>query len=194
MAARGGLACVLSCFGVASLCLLVTGRAAAITIESAETAFRDKHYEYELVATLDAPLDRVQAVLRDYEHYRELDERILEARVIERPQDYSAILATTVRVCFGPFCRDVKRVELVEESPLGLSATADPARSQVKFGETRIFLAVVPEGRTRISYRTSIVPDFWVPPIPGRRWMLKTLADSTNDLFRGVEKRAQQSP
>ena len=172
--------------------LLASAPAAAFDIESAQTAYRDRHYEYDLVATLDAPLERVQAVLRDYEHYGTLDERILEAHVIERPSASIAILATTLRVCFGPFCRNVKRVERVEESPLGLSAIADPARSEVKFGETRVYLALTADGRTRISYRTSIVPDFWIPPIPGRRWMLRTLADSTIDLFRGVEKRAQE--
>jgi hypothetical protein len=162
----------------------------ALDIERSHAVYTNKHYQYELVAILDAPVDRVQAVLRDYEDYKDLDPRILEARVIARPAAYVAILETTVRACFGPFCRNVKRVERVEESPLGLSAKADPDRSEVKFGETRVMLSVT-EGRTRVSYRTSIVPDFWIPPFPGRRWMLRTLEESTTNLFRGVEKRAR---
>jgi hypothetical protein len=164
----------------------------ALEIETSHAAYVNKHYQYELVAIIDAPVDRVQAVLRDYEDYKDLDPRILEARVIARPAAYVAILETTVRACFGPFCRDVKRVERVEESPLGLSAKADPDRSEVKFGETVVMLSVT-EGRTRVSYRTSIVPDFWIPPFPGRRWMLRTLEQSTMNLFRGVEKRARAS-
>ena len=49
------------------------------------------------------------------------------------------------------------------------------------------------EGRTRVSYRTSIVPDFWIPPFAGRRWLLKTLEDATTDLFRNVEAKAKAS-
>ncbi|HEY6645003.1 hypothetical protein [Povalibacter sp.] len=172
--------------------LLIVPSAHAFEIERSQATYADKHYQYELVAIIDAPADRVQAVLRDYEHYPQLDSRILEARVIERPSSYVSILQTTVRACFGPFCRNVKRIERVEESPLELTAKADPQRSDVKFGETSLMLSVT-NGRTRVSYRTSIVPDFWIPPIPGRRWLLHTLEDSTTHLFRGVEKRAQAS-
>src|SRR6188768_895223 len=153
------------------LCLLAGGPSYALTIEHANASYKDKHYEFEMIAIVDAPVESVQAVLRDYESYKELDPRILDAHVIERPTAYISILETTLRVCFGPFCRNVKRVELVEEAPLQLSAIADPARSDVKYGETRMKLSVS-EGRTRVSYQTSIVPNFWIPPVAGRRWLL----------------------
>ena len=172
------------------LCLLAGGPSYALTIEHANASYKDKHYEFEMIAIVDAPVERVQAVLRDYESYKELDPRILDAHVIERPTDYISILETTLHVCFGPFCRNVKHVEHVEEAPLQLSAIADPERSDVKYGETRMKLSVS-EGRTRVSYHTSIVPNFWIPAVAGRRWLLNTLADGTTDLFRQVEKKAQ---
>jgi hypothetical protein len=165
----------------------------AFTIERAESRYVGTHYEFELVAILDAPPERVEAVLRDYANYTALDARILEARVLERPAQYAAVLATTVRACLGPFCRNVKRVERVEESPLELKAVTDPARSDVTFGETHTMLSVT-EGRTRVSYRTAITPSFWVPAIAGRRWMLNTLSDATIELFKNVELRAKVSP
>src|SRR5688572_5732031 len=98
---------------LAACCLLpvLPSFAHALDIESSHAAYTNKHYEYELVAIIDAPVDRVQAVLRNYKDYKDLDPRILEARVIARPAAYVAILETTVRACFGPFCRNVKRVE-----------------------------------------------------------------------------------
>lgn len=164
--------------------------AQAFEIEHSAALYHDKHYQFEFVALLDAPLDRVQAVLRDYEHYPQLDPRILEARVLERPTDYVAVLETIVRACFGPFCRNVKRVERVEESPLELAAITDASRSDVRFGETRTMLSVS-DGRTRVSYRTSVEPAFWIPRFVGRRWMLKTLEAATTNLFRNVELKAQ---
>jgi hypothetical protein len=164
----------------------------AFQIERSETRYADRHYEFELVATLDAPIERVEAVLRDYPHYPELDGRIIEAKVLERPTERVAMLQTTLRVCFGPFCRNVKRVERVEELPNELIAVSDAAQSDVKSGETRTQLSQAERG-TRVNYRTSIAPDFWIPAFVGRRWMLGTLRDATVDLFKNVEKRANRS-
>lgn len=165
----------------------------AFNIERSQSSYANKHYQYELVVTLDVPIDRVETVLRDYESYPALDSRILQARVIERPSEHVAMLETTVRACFGWFCRNVKRVERVEESTHGLVATTDPSRSDVKSGETRMQLAAADGGRTRVTYRTNILPGFWIPSLVGRRWMLNTLEDATNDLFMNVEMKAQGS-
>lgn len=166
----------------------------AFTIEHVSTRYFERRYECELVLTVDAPLDRVLAVLRDYERYPALHPRILQAHVIERPQDGVALLETVVRACFGPFCRNVRRTERVEERALELSAYTDPARSDVRFGETHTRLEPLPGGGVRIDYHTSVSPGFWIPPLVGRRWMLRTLEDAALDLFRNVEKRAQEAP
>jgi hypothetical protein len=164
----------------------------ALEIERAEALYTDdKHFQFEFVALLDAPANKVEAVLRDYEKYPQLDGRILEAHVLERPAEYAVILSTTLRACFGPFCRNVRRIERVEEYPLELKAVTDPARSDVKFGETRTLLSVS-EGRTRVSYRTSIIPGFWIPAIAGRRWMLNELREATIELFGNVETKAKE--
>jgi hypothetical protein len=167
------------------------GSAQAFEIEHRSVQFADRHYRFELVVTLNAPVDRVEAVLRDYEHYPQLDDRILQAKVLGRPQSDVAILQTLLHACFGPFCRNVQRIERVTESHLGLIAISDPRRSDVKFGESYTALSPLDGGRSRISYRTDIVPDFWIPSLVGRRFMLKTLEDATTTLFRNVESKAQ---
>jgi hypothetical protein len=43
-----------------------------------------------------------------------------------------------------------------------------------------------------VKYVTSVVPDFWVPPLGGRRMMLKMLETETSDLFMNVEAKASQ--
>lgn len=165
--------------------------ACAFETEYADSTFVEKQFRCQVVALLDAPASAVQAVLRDYEQYPSLDSRILEARVLERPTPHSATLETILRACFGPFCRKVKRVEEVREAHLALSAITDPSRSDVRFGETYTLIEAVGDKQTRITYRTSIVPGFWVPALGGRRWMLRTLEDATLTLFENVESRAQ---
>jgi hypothetical protein len=173
--------------------LATSSRAFAFELQFAEAKFIDEEYRFEMTAVLDAPVKYVESVLRDYESYKTLDARILEARVIERSEDqHTATLATTLRACFGPICRNVKRIERVEESPLGLLAVTDASRSDMKFGETRMQLTDADDGRTRITYRTRLKPDFWIPALIARRIMLTTLEDATIELFQNVEKRAQQ--
>jgi hypothetical protein len=166
--------------------------AGAFEIEKSETRYADRRYQCELSVKLDAPPDKVEAVLRDYERYPSLDTRILQARVLERPEPNVVVLETTVRVCFGWFCRNVNRVERVQESEHALAATADPSRSDVKFGETSTQLSPDADGGTLIHYRTSITPAFWIPSVVGRRWMLRTLEDASGDLFMNVEMRAKK--
>jgi Polyketide cyclase / dehydrase and lipid transport len=165
--------------------------AQAFEIEHSKASYADRKYQYELRVRLDAPPERVEAVLRDYEHYPQLDTRILEARIVERPAENVTLLETKVRACFGWFCRNVKRVERVEESAGALAAITDPARSDVRFGETHTSVSAAGEGSTLVSYRTSITPGFWIPSFVGRRWMLSTLANATSDLFMNVEEHAR---
>jgi hypothetical protein len=170
---------------------LWAGAAGAFEIQHSETRYADRRFQCDLDIRLDAPLDKVEAILRDYEKYPALDARILEARVIGRPAPNVAMLETKLRFCMGWFCRNVNRVERVEESPHALAAIADPARSDVKFGETRMQLSPGENGGTLVHYRTSITPAFWIPSVVGRRWMLRTLQDATGNLFMNVETKAR---
>lgn len=179
--------------GFALAVLLLASPAHAFTIERSEARYVEKHFTYELVVTLDAPIDRVSQVLQDYAGYPSLNERILEAKVLERPAPDVVILQTTVEVCFAWICRNVIRVERVREARYSLLAIADPARSDVKFGETHSQLAPAHEGATRVTYVTNVVPGFWVPPLGGRRMMLKMLETETRALFMSVERKASQS-
>ena len=172
--------------------LLSAPAARAFTIEHSEARYVDEHFRYELVVTLDAPIDRVDEVLRNYADYPALNGRILSAKVLERPAPGVVTLETTVEVCFAWFCRDVTRVERVEESKYTLLAVADPARSNVRFSETRSELTPGHDGATRVRYVTNVVPDFWVPPVGGRRMLLKMLETETRDLFMSVEEKARQ--
>lgn len=171
---------------------LWAGAVSAFEIEHSETRYVNRRYQCDLTVRLDAPLDKVESVLRDYEQYPSLDTRILRARVLDRPAPDVVTLETTLRVCFGPFCRNVTRVERVEEQQHVLAATADPSRSDVKFGETRTQLSPDAKGGTLVHYRTSITPSFWIPSIVGRRWMLRTLEDASGSLFMNVEMQAKK--
>ncbi|WP_161810618.1 SRPBCC family protein [Steroidobacter agaridevorans] len=176
---------------LAAALLLSAPAAGAFTIERSEARYVDKRFRYELIVTLDAPIERVDEVLRDYADYPSLNHRILESKILERPAPDTVTLETTVEVCFGWFCRNVTRVERVQESKYALLAVADPERSDVKFSETRSELSTGHHGATRVKYVTNVVPGFWVPALGGRRMLLRTLENETRDLFMNVEEKAR---
>ena len=102
-------------------------------------------------------------MLRDYEKYPSLDTRILAGA-----RDWTA------RAERGDAGNDAAHVPGMvlpqrhpcrarEESQHALAATADPNRSDVKFGETHLQLAPGEHGSTLVRYSTSITPGFWIP-------------------------------
>jgi hypothetical protein len=174
-------ACNLS-FGVADI--------HALEVERVDSGYRDKQYQLTLDIVLDAPSDRVQAILRDYRSYPRLDARILEAEIVSRTNPHELLLYTKLRACFGVFCKNVKRVERVLEADNDLRAAVLPEQSEVLRGDTHTRLTPL-DGRTRIVYVTSIAPGFWIPAFVGRPLMLRTLRDASIELFRNVERQAQ---
>lgn len=173
------------------LCALgSSGVVHALEIEKIDSKFADKHYQLVLVTVIDAPLEKVQTILRDYTNYPKLDPRILEASVLGRPAPQELLLYTKLRACFGVICRNVKRVERVVEREHELQAVVLPEQSDATSGETLTVLTAL-GSRTRVSYSTKIAPGFWVPTVIGRPLMLRTLREASVDLFNHVEKQAQ---
>lgn len=172
-----------------AVCMVCPGM--AMDIEHLQVRFHEGEYQLAMSATLLAPLDRVEAVLRDYARYPQLDERILTAQVLVRPAPSQLELLTRINVCFAFFCRKVVRVERVEERPGELLATVIAERSDATHGRTHTQL-VAQGARTQVLYSTQIVPKFWVPALLGRSLMLRSLRDATVSLFEHIEQRALQ--
>jgi hypothetical protein len=162
----------------------------ALEVAQADARYQDKEFRVDLDLVLDASAERVQAVLRDYDNYPRLDGSILEAKVLSRGDAASLTLYTKLRACAGLFCRTVKRVERVQEGNFELLAEVVPEQSEVISGRTHTVLQTL-DGRTRVRYRTSVAPKFWVPTFIGRPLMLRTLREASLDLFRHVETQAK---
>ncbi len=165
----------------------------AFQVDAIQTRFYAGAYQLTMTATLMAPVDRVEAVLRDYASYPQLDARILMAQVLSRSSPHELELLTRINVCFAFLCRKVERVEQVEEKPNELLATVIAERSDAERGQTHTQLREL-NGTTQVIYVTEIVPKFWVPALVGRSLMLRSLRDATVSLFTNIEQRAMQEP
>ncbi len=170
---------------------LTCASAHAITIERAQTRYHEQRYELTLEATLAAPVAAVTHVVRDYERYPRLDERVQQARVLARPGPGKALLYTKLTACVSFLCRTVERVENVTELEHQLLAEAVAERSDVTFGRTQTTFQALDANTTRVIYETAVQPKFWIPRFVARRAMLNSLHNATVELFTRVEHAAQ---
>jgi len=132
---------------------------------------------YELVAEtrLEAPARAIFDVLVDYEDGRfgRISSVYKESDYLEPAPDGTPLVYTRVEGCFTKFfCKSMRRVERLEvEEPHFIRTTALPEQSDFKFSRSEWTLTPV-DGGTEVTYRLSIEPDFWVPPVIGP-WLLK---------------------
>ncbi|NJD30662.1 MAG: hypothetical protein FIB04_02105 [Gammaproteobacteria bacterium] len=171
------------------LCAVAGGPARALTVERLETHFEHGVYRVSLQALLAAPASAVAAVLRDYDDYPSLDPRIRSSERLDAAPGDAVFIRTVVHACAGFFCRNVERVERIEQSPGELVATVIPGRSEVRRGITRTRWQASGEA-TEVTYEAEFEPDFWVPAIIARKFAMDTLRASTLQLFGNVESRA----
>lgn len=173
------------------LLLVLAGEpASALTVDKLDTRFDHGVYRVALAAHLQAPPASVAAVLRDYEEYPSLDPRIRSSERLADEPDGVVLIRTLVHACAGFFCRNVERVERVEQSTDGLVATVVPDRSEFRRGITRTRWQASGTG-TLVTYEVEFEPGFWIPEIIGRTLAVDSLRSSTLELFGNVESRAR---
>ena len=137
-------------------------------LDSIDVQTRKGRYLLTGEIRIDAPMASVYDVITDYDRLSELDDGIEESRVVERPADGVAVVYTRLTGCVMFFCRDVERIERVEEiSATEIFAEVIPGdNSDVAFEQSRWQLSEEGE-QTRVLYETEIDTDFFVPPLLG---------------------------
>lgn len=172
----------------ATACVLATP-AHALEVLSQGFSVDQGVYELELDVRIEAPIERVWAILTDYERLPELNPAVTRSRVEINAEDQAEVL-TVVRGCVLFFCSSVERVEIMEEvAPVRIVAVTDPARSDLRQGRSEWNFWPEDEA-TRLSLTVLMEPDFWVPPVLGRRALRRNLIGGTLELLEAVEHRA----
>lgn len=129
-------------------------------------------YAIEFDATLAAPPARVYRLLTDYDHLHDLIDAIVTSAVVG---EQGELLKTRLQMhsCILFFCRDTVLVEQVQGNGQDrIRAAVVPAESDFRSGESLWTIVPAATGRTRVSLRRQLEPDFWVPPVIGP-WLVK---------------------
>ena len=152
--------------------LLLTGSAAAYSLDEATIQHSDGRYTVAFDLLLGAETARVRELMTDYDHLDRLSGSVIRSRVLGMHPDGSRRMQLDMRACVLFLCRTVRRVQDVQTQPGGdITTRAVPALSDFSRAEER--WRITPQGNgTRIRYDAQLVPDCFVPPILGP-WLLQ---------------------
>jgi hypothetical protein len=139
------------------------------------------------VADVAIPPDVAFTILTDYEHLDLLDPKVLESRLIERPEPNVALVWLRVRGCVAFVCKVMEQVERVDEHPPDeIVVTMIPERSDVKLQNARWKIDPTGDG-SRLTYTLELVPGNWVPAF-ARGSVARQLQSSFRGAMLAIEK------
>ena len=125
-------------------------------------------YSLSFEMDIDAALEKVRALVTDYDNLANLSRMLVESEIISAPGDPVKLRLLVVRACVLFFCRDMRMVEGIEEPEEDvIVTTVIPEQSDFKSGMTRWQLTGLADRKTRIAFSCREEPDFWFPPIIG---------------------------
>ena len=151
-----------------------------------------KVYEVYMDMVVYAPEERVRAVLTDYENIGRLNPSISESEVLAPPDEETARVRTLIRGCALLRCVDMERVEDVRELENGdLQAVTVPELSAFKSAHA-LWQIIAMGQQTRVIYRSTVEPDFWIPPLFGPAIVKRNLREEILLSFKNLEDIAQQ--
>ena len=157
---------------VGAVAVLASAELLPATIQTIEVEHDDGVYRLVSTAYLAAPRRAIFDVLTDYERFGRISSTYTDYGFMEPAADGTPIIYTTMEGCVLFFCVTMRRVERMEvEAPNSIRTDTLPGQSDFKLSISEWTLE--PEaGGTAMTYRLTIEPDFWIPPLIGP-WVLK---------------------
>ena len=142
------------------------------TIRTIEVEHDDGVFRLVSNAYLAAPREAIFEVLTDYDRFGRISSTYTDYGFMAPAADGTPIIYTTMEGCVMFFCVNMRRVERMEvEAPGSIRTDTLPEQSDFKLSISEWTLE--PEaGGTSMTYRLTMEPDFWIPPLIGP-WVLK---------------------
>jgi len=174
------------------LACLACGPAAAVEVLGTQAGRDGEAFTFRLEARVDVPVERLVAVLTDFDRIHELHRRMVASRDLGEVEPGVTEVYTELKGCVAVFCRTIHRTERVRRTVDGLLAEDVPGRGDFEAGSTRWIFFAEGEG-TRLVYETSLLPGFWIPPLLGPSMLADNTRRTTIEMLAAAERKARQS-
>ena len=123
---------------------------------------------------VDVSRDEVVRAFTSFDQLEKINPAILSSHAESTGHNRFKV-TTRMSDCVALFCRSLTLVELVSIDGDGnIVAEIDPSGSDFKAGRTEWTFESL-GSQTRVTYKSAMRPDFWMPPLVGPRAMRKAL-------------------
>lgn len=132
-------------------------------------------YSFNMQFVAQASVEKVHAIITDYNHLDQLNPLIKKSRVL--PHNVAGVtrVELVTEGCMFFFCKRIMRVEDAQvKDDLTIETMIVPELSDFKSGHTRWTFTSVGQ-TTLVNYQASMTPDFWLPPFMGPYMLKKQL-------------------
>ena len=170
-----------------SALLCISSYSVAGYLEKVDVTEKDGVYYISISTQITASEEHVRQVLTDYVHVYRLSDSVIESEVLESSTDGHVQVRSLVLCCTPIFCRDVVRVDDISVLESGnLQAVIIPEKSDFRSGKA--IWEIVPDGHnTQLSYKATIEPDFFIPPLLGTRMVINNMRNEFKTTFYRIE-------
>lgn len=171
---------------------MLAGNARAVHFNSLTVRYHDGRYQVSADVYLSAPLPQVYRVLTDFNHLNRIGGVIRQSRLLRQLDAHTYIVFVESRGCVLFFCHSIRQTQrVVELTPQDLIAEALPEKSDVTMGSSSWHLDAQ-KGGTRLHWRVSIHPAFWIPPLIGPPLVESALGREGRKMAAGLEELARE--
>ncbi len=146
-------------------------------------------YTASLVMQINAPTNKVYALLTDYDALNRLSENITDSELIdEDPPEYTVVVKT--RNCVLFFCKSLSQTQQVLELDGGYISVEDiKGKSDFVYAETYWHIFAHEKG-TRVTFKSEMKPGFWLPPLIGPWYFKGAIIEEAQMMINRLEKLA----
>lgn len=150
------------------------------------------HFVVRIDMFIDANLERVRHLLTDYAHLERLSSSITDSKLLYSKKPHYRVRVVTDS-CIVFYCRQLVQVQDVTELKNGfILVRVLPESSDFSYGE-HLWRIQSEDGGTRVTYRSDLVPNFWVPPIFGTAIFQHKLLEESRDMLKNLARLANSS-
>ena len=170
-----------------SVCLSVSGG----VLNDVDVSLYGNTYHMKVDMWVTPSKDKVLRLITDYPNLKQVNDSIIESKVIERYDANHVKLWNIAEVCVLFYCKHIRLLQDVlhthKPDTSVLNAKVFPKFSSFKYGVTSVVLREHESG-THVNVTAKVTPNFWVPPYIGA-WLLQwKLGSEAKETMGNVER------
>lgn len=172
---------------LASTLLALAGAVTSAELREVEVERDDNHYQLNSSAWFNVSQDALYAVLTNHDLFTKFTSAIAESRNVPPDEEGRPRFYSRMEGCVLLWCKSfVRNGHLLLQPKAEIIAISDPEQSD--FALSRERWQLVPEGEgTLLIYEFEMVPDFWVPPVIGPYFIVRSLREGGERAIDRIE-------